>query len=377
MFNAFFDSASLADAAQLIDQIFQTPVIISDAADQVLLKTRSDAEPSEENNFTDNRIYLNNILVGHLYMELPESQGRDIAAGSSEDTIQKFLCFPLSLWFNRKNIENLVTIRLKNDFVWNLATRNYDSFSEMVRQGLYLHFDLNKPYTCVALKGLPATGQDHQSGYSTTAAFTTSNIEALLIRLAQEENFAAMISARSFDFILFLENKRLNAEGQIELFIDKANSQLKASFPEYNFYWGISEISSCQTDFDKLYHHAETSLRYCLSSSSQRYRFTYRDSREAQIISGLSKDESIRKIAEDIIAPLRKADTSSGMDLINTLITYIKCKYNISQTARELHIHRQSLLYRLDKIESLMQVSLKHYQDLFLLEIATHLFFLY
>ena len=118
-------------------------------------------------------------------------------------------------------------------------------------------------------------------------------------------------------------------------------------------------------------------MRYCLSSSSQRYRFTYRDSREAQIISGLSKDESIRKIAEDIIAPLRKADTSSGMDLINTLITYIKCKYNISQTARELHIHRQSLLYRLDKIESLMQVSLKHYQDLFLLEIATHLFFLY
>jgi purine catabolism regulator len=49
----------------------------------------------------------------------------------------------------------------------------------------------------------------------------------------------------------------------------------------------------------------------------------------------------------------------------------------MSLTARKLNIHRQSLLYRLEKIEALTEMSLDDHQDLFLLEVSTRMYYHY
>nr|WP_281419503.1 helix-turn-helix domain-containing protein [Bacillus alkalicola] len=55
---------------------------------------------------------------------------------------------------------------------------------------------------------------------------------------------------------------------------------------------------------------------------------------------------------------------------------YNKYKGNVSQTARALNLHRQSLLHRLRNIESLTQLSLVDSDDLFLLELSVRLWML-
>ena len=70
---------------------------------------------------------------------------------------------------------------------------------------------------------------------------------------------------------------------------------------------------------------------------------TYRDTREAQVIEELSGSETVQCIAEEIVGPLRAHDAASGMDLLDTPVTVIKCNCNISLTARTLYIHRTSL----------------------------------
>jgi purine catabolism regulator len=57
-----------------------------------------------------------------------------------------------------------------------------------------------------------------------------------------------------------------------------------------------------------------------------------------------------------------------------TLSEFIRSNYNTSLTARNLHIQRQSLLYRLEKIESLTGLSLSCHRDLFLLEVYSRIF---
>lgn len=52
-------------------------------------------------------------------------------------------------------------------------------------------------------------------------------------------------------------------------------------------------------------------------------------------------------------------DTIHNSDYTDTLKTYIKANYNISEAARLSNLHRQSLIYRLDKIEALTGLSLK------------------
>ena len=78
---------------------------------------------------------------------------------------------------------------------------------------------------------------------------------------------------------------------------------------------------------------------------------TYRDTREAQVIEELSGSETVQCIAEEIVGPLRAHDAASGMDLLDTPVTFIKCNCNVYPP--------NIPAYRLEKSESVTGMSLK------------------
>lgn len=375
LFNAYFDGKPIDYAAAMISKTLYVPAVIMDTNHRVLAQAGSipENDPSHEL-----EICTGGILAGYLHLctedaplvlpALPESP---------TELLQKYVCFPLSLWFNRKSIEDLTALRLKNDFVWDLAHKTDVPRAELLRQGAQLHFDLNRPYTCALLRAVPKETSEQVEEYSAAAASVSSRIEDLLIQEGKQSSAGAMVASRNLDFIMYLRNPSTEPEKYLEHFLDRLHHQLTTTYPLYSFYWGISEISQKVPEFPQLYQNAALALQYCLHSNSTPYRFTYRDTKEAQIVSALSNNEKIRQIAEELLLPLRGHGSDSGLDLIETLSTFIRCNYNTSQTARALHIHRQSLLYRLEKIKDLAGLTLDDHKDLFLLEISLRVFSLY
>ncbi|HEY6406351.1 MAG TPA: helix-turn-helix domain-containing protein, partial [Ktedonobacteraceae bacterium] len=61
---------------------------------------------------------------------------------------------------------------------------------------------------------------------------------------------------------------------------------------------------------------------------------------------------------QETLGPLLNADTRGDGALINTLDAYFRCNGNLSETARSMHLHRNSLLYRLGRIEEVLNQSL-------------------
>jgi purine catabolism regulator len=57
---------------------------------------------------------------------------------------------------------------------------------------------------------------------------------------------------------------------------------------------------------------------------------------------------------EETLGPLLDADTRSSIDPIGTLENFFLYNGNLSETARAMHLHRNSLLYRLGRIEELL-----------------------
>ncbi len=79
-----------------------------------------------------------------------------------------------------------------------------------------------------------------------------------------------------------------------------------------------------------------------------------------------------QKLSEILPAPmfchpgmdiLRHYDMENHTDLENTLYQYILLEQNTAETARQLFIHRNSLLYRLDKIQALTNLRLENPGD--------------
>ena len=60
-----------------------------------------------------------------------------------------------------------------------------------------------------------------------------------------------------------------------------------------------------------------------------------------------------------LIEPLREHDRTRGSDLVRTLRTYFAAGTNASEAADRLFLHRNSMLYRLERIQKLTGLDLK------------------
>lgn len=60
-----------------------------------------------------------------------------------------------------------------------------------------------------------------------------------------------------------------------------------------------------------------------------------------------------------LVEPLQDYDRERGSDLVRTLAVYFDAAENASETADRLFLHRNSLLYRLERIQNLTGLDLK------------------
>ncbi|HEX6710013.1 MAG TPA: helix-turn-helix domain-containing protein [Rubrobacter sp.] len=72
----------------------------------------------------------------------------------------------------------------------------------------------------------------------------------------------------------------------------------------------------------------------------------------------LGKDSALEPFRA-LIEPLQEYDRTRRSDLVRTLKTYFAAGANASEAADRLFLHRNSMLYRLDRIQKLTGLDLK------------------
>ena len=70
------------------------------------------------------------------------------------------------------------------------------------------------------------------------------------------------------------------------------------------------------------------------------------------------------------IRSLVEYDHRNETNLVETLDCYFACNCNVSETAKALYIHRNTLIYRIDKIRSVLGRDLKDSEERLLLQLG-------
>lgn len=76
----------------------------------------------------------------------------------------------------------------------------------------------------------------------------------------------------------------------------------------------------------------------------------YADLGVYRLLLPLSATPELRAFALEVLGPLLEYDRDDKTNLLETLRVYFRFRGNVVQTARELYIHRNTLLYRLERI---------------------------
>ena len=82
----------------------------------------------------------------------------------------------------------------------------------------------------------------------------------------------------------------------------------------------------------------------------------------------LSVDE-LRNFA-DLVWGLYLEDQRNATHFIDTLDIYIKCRFNMTKTASMLYLHRNSLAYRIKKIEDILGIAIDQQQDVLRIQLS-------
>ncbi|SHE72813.1 carbohydrate diacid regulator [Thermoanaerobacter uzonensis DSM 18761] len=117
-------------------------------------------------------------------------------------------------------------------------------------------------------------------------------------------------------------------------------------------------------DIHIAYREAETALLIGKKLENEKGIYIYEDYSFAEILWGID----IEKINNFI----KKRNIDFGIfkdeELIQTLNVFFRNSLNLSETARELYIHRNTLVYRLDKIFKMTGLDAKNFDDAVLLK---------
>lgn len=176
---------------------------------------------------------------------------------------------------------------------------------------------------------------------------TSSQVENLKYFLLQSSHYSTALLRGSY--LILIANRKPDQISHYRSVLEKAAIQ-------YELLFGLSDDFSDIRKLKKYYTQAKRVRELYQNTNSCVVLFS--ENRFQILISDIASIESPDLFSNDVLERLLSYDTDKNTEYCNTLITYIRCGMNKDLTRKELNIHRNTLTYRLDKIEEILGHSL-------------------
>ncbi|TWT05217.1 PucR family transcriptional regulator [Planococcus sp. CPCC 101016] len=312
---------------------------------------------------------------GYIFVVLPKEMPTVSYLTNFRAAVLEHAATAISLWLSRENAIEETKANLRSDFVQEVATGEFISMDQALSRSKLLGYNLDLPYVC--LIGFPENFKElfekREKDYDSYVQWKES-----MIRYIEEEIYFAaqslkrevMMTYQGNQLLIYLEKPVESTEDHIIDFLDLTDRRLRNLLPEVTISWGIGDYIEGFKGLAESYHHAIMALDIGRRKKGKGNRMLYSDTQIDRVLLNLAQNEEMKKVMMSTIQPLVEYDKQRNMDLTGTLKSYNQCQGNVSQAARVLSLHRQSLLYRLRKIESLTGLSLIDPDDLFLLDLS-------
>lgn len=111
---------------------------------------------------------------------------------------------------------------------------------------------------------------------------------------------------------------------------------------------GVSEPAQYFELLPVCYDHA----RYAAGRARSRHleSLSYGECRFDYLADKVALDDQFAYVRDARVLGLYESDLERGSDLLATVVTYIQCGFNLGHTAAAMHLHRNSVVYRLNRI---------------------------
>lgn len=169
--------------------------------------------------------------------------------------------------------------------------------------------------------------------------------------------FLQMLWADDVVLLMPYEKERIVAEQNIDILKDVLDN-LAAKMPDLTVTAALGGIFEILQDARKSYLQAIKVLRFAELQTTSSPIYAYEQLGIYKLLFEIQPDK-LAVYYREVIEPLNEYSRKQHMDLVNSLFVYFEENCNAVKTAKRLFIHRNTLDYRLKKIEEITGRSLE------------------
>lgn len=272
----------------------------------------------------------------------------------------------LALEFAREKERSEVESRYQLEAFMDVLQGTYQQPEEMLARAHVLGYDLTKPQA-VAIFGVAPTEPPLAPG-STQAQWGRRLRDELL--LAWPNSWIIVENRRVLALLPINSVSKLAEEQGVLDRLERVQSRIQQYEPHISFSGALGRIAKSLSDIPQAYREAQQALEIGQRLFGADKLHTFASLGIYRLLFHLDGNSELAKFYQEILGPLLNADTRGDGTLIETLEGFFRYNGNLSETARAMHLHRNSLLYRLGRIEEILGRSLEDPEFRLALQIA-------
>ncbi len=294
-------------------------------------------------------------VLGYVSAELPDAPMSAVRAMQHAATV-------LALQFMKERTAAEVELRLRGDFFDDLISQPLTREQEqhLLRRAGFLGYNFSRPYTVLVLD------IDRFDDLIARQALTEPQVLAAKRRLFEtvtrelERSFAGSLAiSRSDSIVLLLAVPRVAGDSDpARALAERLQKQSTQVLPGLTVSVGIGQPCRRPRDFRMSYAHARRALDMVKHFGKRSQLVSYEELGAYRVLLQVEDAEGLRRFMDEVLGRLLEYDRKRHGALVPTLEAFLEHHGNLQATARALHLHVNSLAYRLDRVATVGGIQL-------------------
>lgn len=252
--------------------------------------------------------------------------------------------------------------RFGSGLVEEIIFDNFENIDNIRRQASFLNFNLDKINLIFVIQAFPHILLEEKK-----CSFEDSyKLLKIVNSVFNDYPGGALFSQLTNKTIALVNDEGITL---LEKYLNHLNKKLANAFSaQYKFFVGVGRK---QTDITKL----KTSYQQALLSSRIGEKLNknivfHNQLGILELLFEFRNSPQLKMFFQRYLSPIFNYDSKNNSDLLKTLEAYLDNNGNLDQTAANLFIHKNTVRYRLRKIQELTDLNLKSTEDFLTLQVA-------
>ncbi|MCC9076626.1 helix-turn-helix domain-containing protein [Litorilinea aerophila] len=298
-------------------------------------------------------ILANESVRGFCLVLRGENHSLDVTAVEEIAVLQGAAAAALE--WAKQNAIGIAEERMRAAFLDELLAAEIADEQAWIQRGASLKFDLTRPHVAWMVE-----------------AHNVPDWPTPLLRFVEKQGITAPYSRREEGILLFWPIDNPKSGRELKAVANEFVNQIQARYPKARLVIGIGRPAVGPARWLQSQQQARESWR--LGKEWKGAPVTYfGDLGLYQLLTALGNNPEAARFFRKTLGRLILHDDNRNAELVDTLEAFFECHGNLSQTANRLHIHRNTLTYRLERIANITQLDLNDPDARFSLQLALKL----